>query len=509
MRIQRASGVLLHPTSLPGPYGIGDIGPGAWAWIDYLASLGCSLWQVLPLGPTGFADSPYQCFSSFAGNPYLISPDLLITDGLLRPVDLQALPEFPNEKVDYGQVIPWKLALLGQAYQNFKTSARPALKQAFRKFRLKQADWIENYALFMALKEVHGGKAWSEWEAPWRDRRESAMLEARRQYAEDINRYVFNQFIFSRQWGQLRKHAAQRGVRIIGDIPIFVAPDSADVWAHTELFYLDDEGKPTVIAGVPPDYFSKTGQLWGNPLYRWEVHRQTGYAWWIRRIRAQLAMVDFLRIDHFRGFVGYWEVPAKAKTAQRGRWMPGPGKDFFNVLESEVADLPLIAEDLGVITAEVEDLRDSFGFPGMKILQFGFGFGPRDPFLPHNVTPHCVMYTGTHDNDTALGWYERVPENERDFCRRYLGRDGSDISWDMIRAVWSSVAAVAIAPMQDLLSLDNRARMNYPGDPSGNWQWRMQAQDMNEWVRSRMIEMNYLYARLPEQQAIIRKRRGI
>lgn len=502
MKLTRSSGILLHPTSLPGPYGIGDIGPQAHEWIEFLAAAGCLLWQVLPLGPTGYGDSPYQCFSSFAGNPYLVSPDLLLKDGLLTAADLEDHPEFQPGKVDYGLVIPWKLALLDQAYARFRKLRRPKLHNEFAQFCASQADWLDDFALFMTLKDRHEGAPWTTWEVPLRDRQPEALAQFGEQQTETIQRQKFRQWLFFRQWAALRQRALRRRIRLIGDIPIFVAHDSADVWANPELFFLDETGQPTVVAGVPPDYFSRTGQRWGNPLYRWGDHQTTGYAWWLRRIRAALRLVDVVRLDHFRGFAAYWEVPGKAQTAVRGKWVNAPGLDFFRAVQGELGDLPFIAEDLGVITPDVVELREAFDLPGMKVIQFGFDFGPNDPFLPHNLTPNCVMYTGTHDNDTARGWYERVSDEVRDFTRRYLARDGHDIAWDMIRVVWGSVAVYALAPMQDFLNLGNEARMNYPGNPSGNWQWRMQPGDADEMVRARLWEMNYLYRRLAPQKKI-------
>jgi 4-alpha-glucanotransferase len=495
MAFTRSSGILLHPTSLPGAYGIGDLGPQAYAWLDFLAQARCSLWQVLPLGPTGYGDSPYQCFSAFAGNPYLISPEALMKDGLLKPADLDDLPDFPAGRVDFGCLIPWKLALLDRAYQRFTARPFKKLRAAFEAFQASQAAWLDDFALFMALKEAHQGAAWVTWKPALRDRLPHALEAARQQHLTAIQRQAFRQFLFFRQWDGLHAYARKRGIQIIGDIPIFVAHDSADVWANRELFFLDQKGRPEVVAGVPPDYFSRSGQRWGNPLYRWEVHQADGYRWWLERIRGVLTQVDIVRIDHFRGFCAYWEVPGRARTARKGRWVPAPGMDFFRAIQAALGDLPIIAEDLGVITPDVVALRETFGLPGMKILQFGFGGGPQDPFLPHNYPMHCVVYTGTHDNDTARGWYERVPDGDKDFCRRYLARDGHDISWDMIRAVWSSVAAYALAPMQDFLGLDNRARMNYPGDPSGNWTWRMPDGALNEMLSVRVRELNELYDR--------------
>jgi 4-alpha-glucanotransferase len=499
MKYRRSSGILLHPTSLPGPHGIGDIGPRAYAWVDFLAETGCSLWQVLPLGPTGYGDSPYQCFSAFAGNPYLISLEALVKDGLLQDADLADLPDFSPDAVDYGRLIPWKQSMLDLAYQRFVASKRRRWRQDFDLFRHEHSAWLEDFALFMALKEAHQGAAWKSWDASLRDRQPQALAEARIRHAEAIERHAFRQFIFFRQWDALHKHARKRNIQIIGDIPIFVAHDSSDVWANPELFFLDAKGRPTVVAGVPPDYYSATGQLWGNPLYRWEVHRASGYAWWLERIRAVLRQVDIVRIDHFRGFCAYWEVPGRARTARNGHWVPAPGTDFFRTIQSSLGDLPIIAEDLGVITPDVDELRDAFGLPGMKVLLFGFGVGfgggPDGPFLPHNYPVHAVAYTGTHDNDTVRGWYERVGAEEADFYRRYLARDGHDVSWDFIRAIWGSVAVFALAPMQDLLSLGNEARMNYPGNPSGNWTWRFREQALDMMLRARLREMNHLYYR--------------
>lgn len=496
MKYRRASGILLHPTSLPGPYGIGDLGPQTLAWLDFLAGAGCRLWQILPLGPTGFGDSPYQCFSAFAGNPYLISPEVLLSEGLLLENELDGRAEFPADHVDFGSVIPWKLSLLKMAFANYQRSEPEELREALTSFRREQASWLEDYGLFMALKDAHEGAPWNTWEAGLRDRNPDALQAAKQEHAEGLQQHIFNQFLFFRQWRAVCAHASKLGIKIIGDIPIFVAHDSADVWSHPELFFLDEKGQAKVVAGVPPDYFSPTGQLWGNPLYRWKVHRASGYDWWIQRIRSVLRQVDIVRLDHFRGFAGYWQVSGKAKTAVKGRWVRGPGNDFFRVVQDALGDLPIIAEDLGVITPDVEAIRNRYSLPGMKILQFSFAGGPKDPFLPHSYPQNCVVYTGTHDNDTARGWYERVPEGEREFYRRYLDRDGSQVAWDLIRASWASVAVMALAPFQDFLALGNEARMNYPGNPSGNWTWRMPGEALNPDLQGRIRELNYLYDRL-------------
>jgi 4-alpha-glucanotransferase len=501
MKFERAAGILLHPTSLPGRYGIGDLGPEAFRWVDFLVETGCKLWQVLPLGPTGYGDSPYQCFSAFAGNPYLISPDLLKEIGLLGQDDLQNIPPFSRQSVDYGEIIPWKLGLLDRAYENFTHTAFVRLKAEFQQFIADNQDWLPDYALFMALKDAHDGQPWPSWEKPLRNREAEALESARIEHAEIIEKHMFRQFIFFQQWSALRKYANEHEIKIIGDIPIFVAHDSAEVWASPGLFYIDKTGNPTVVAGVPPDYFSPTGQLWGNPLYHWDVHARDHYRWWINRFNAVLKLVDIVRLDHFRGFAGYWEVPAGENTAENGRWVPGPGKNFLQALKDELGELPIIAEDLGEITPDVIEMRDYFDLPGMKILVFAFTDTPKNDFLPHNYIPNCVVYTGTHDNDTVLGWYQRVGEEETHFARRYLGRDGNDIAWDLIRTGWSSVAVFAIAQMQDVLKLDNHARMNYPSRPSGNWMWRMDTDALSEPIKSRLTEFNYLYRRgVPPQK---------
>jgi 4-alpha-glucanotransferase len=496
MSFNRSAGILLHPTSLPGPYGIGDLGPEAYAWIDFLVDSGCRLWQVLPLGPTGYGDSPYQCFSAFAGNPYLVSPDLLLDDGLLVPDDLADTPAFPAGQVDYGAVIPWKLAVLDRAFERFKAEPPPGMAEEFARFIGQHNNWLPDYALFMSIKEMHGGAPWATWEAPLRNRQAKALQNARGEYGMQIERQMFRQFLFFRQWRALRTAANEKGITIIGDIPIFVAHDSAEVWARPDLFYINQKGNPTVVAGVPPDYFSETGQLWGNPLYRWEVHAKDGYAWWLERLRAVLDLVDIVRLDHFRGFAAYWEVPAREKTAIKGNWVPGPGIHFFQAVKDHLGELPIIAEDLGEITPDVVEMRDHFNLPGMKIMVFAFADDATNEFLPHNYVPNCIVYTGTHDNDTAVGWYQRVADQERDHARRYLARSGEDIAWDLIRAAWSSVAVFALAPMQDIFSLDNSARMNYPSRPSGNWTWRMSAESVLLVLKTRLKEYNLLYGRM-------------
>lgn len=495
MNFDRSAGILLHPTSLPGPYGIGDIGPEAFRWLTFLKDTGCNLWQVLPLAPTGYGDSPYQSFSAFAGNPYIISPQSLLDEGLLFSDDLIEDQYFPPEEVEFGRVIPYKIELLDKAFDNFQRSVSDALNTEFAQFIDEEKFWIEDFALFMAIKEVYGGGPWVDWPAPLRSREPGALSTFQTEYADKIQKHKFRQFVFFRQWFALKQNAAQLGIQVIGDIPIFAAHDSADVWANPELFFMDTNGNPTVVAGVPPDYFSETGQMWGNPLYNWDAHKRSGYTWWKERLKVLLKTVDIIRLDHFRGFAGYWEIPSDAENAMQGQWKRGPGEDFFYAIEDELGDLPILAEDLGEITPDVVQLRDQFDFPGMKIMVFAFDSDASNEFLPHNYTANNVVYTGTHDNDTVLGWYQRVSERERDIARRYLARDGLDISWSLIREAWKSVAMFAISPMQDLLSLDNTARMNYPSRLGGNWQWRMPQNGMNDYIKSRMEEMNLLYKR--------------
>jgi 4-alpha-glucanotransferase len=495
MNFERMSGIILHPTSLPGPDGIGDLGPDVYHWIDFLADTGCSLWQVLPLGPTGYGDSPYQCFSAFAGNPYLVSSSLLMEQGLLTRADLSDRPEFPIDHVDFGPVIEWKIKLLDRAFRHYLKKPACVLKQAFEYFCSSESNWLDDFALFMAIKENQGGVNWGDWDENLRNREPNTLVDFAEKNAAAILKQKFRQFLFFDQWQRVHEYATSKKIQIIGDIPIFVAYDSADAWANPEQFYLNKRGKPTHVAGVPPDYFSPTGQLWGNPLYRWKVHKKQGYAWWIERFKAVLKVVDIIRLDHFRGFAGYWEIPAGKPTAEIGRWVNGPGKHFFNAVNMAFHGLPILAEDLGEITPDVVELRDFFHLPGMKIFQFAFASDSKDPFLPHNYPQNCVAYTGTHDNDTARGWFNSAPEHERDLCRRYLARSGDDISWDMIRAVWQSTAMFALAPLQDVFSLGTEGRMNYPGKASGNWMWRFTPGSLSPEVMGRLKEMNDLYNR--------------
>lgn len=505
MPFARRSGVLLHPTSLPGPFGLGELGEHAIRWLDWLADAGQRVWQVLPLGPTGYGDSPYQSFSSFAGNPYLISLSRLHEEGWLTADDLEG-GDFGDGRVDFGPVIEFRLHALRRAAEAWRAWAGDDERAAFADYRERSSAWLDDFALFMALKEAHGGRPWAEWDAPLRERKGKALKAAREEHAEAIERHMLWQWWFERQWAEVRAAAAARGIAILGDAPIFVAYDSADTWADQELFFLDDVGRPTVIAGVPPDYFSATGQRWGNPLYRWPKHAKRDFAWWIARVRRTLEMVDLLRIDHFRGFEAYWEIPAEEPTAVKGRWVKGPGQALFDALRGALAgddgELPIVAEDLGVITPGVERLRDDNRLPGMKVLQFAFAADASDPYLPHNYPTNCVAYTGTHDNDTSAGWYAQAPERERDFLRRYLARDGSQVAWDLWRAAQASVADTAIAPLQDLLGLGAEGRMNTPGAPSGNWGWRFRWGDLPYWLAPQLREMAELYGRLPGAGAV-------
>jgi 4-alpha-glucanotransferase len=496
---ERSCGILLHPTSLPGLYGIGDLGPAAHAWVDSLAGARQQWWQMLPLGPTAYADSPYQCLSSFAGNTNLISPDLLARDGLLHHDELAVQPLMAH-RVDFASVVAYKDDLLARAWHGFQAGRAPRLRHHFEQFCHTSAGWLDDYALYWAIKRTQGDTAWNTWPPALAHREPRALSTARRELADAIDQQRFRQFLFFRQWQDLRSHARERGIRLIGDLPIFVAVDSADVWAHRDLFHLDAAGKPLVVAGVPPDYFSKTGQLWGNPLYDWKAHKKTGYRWWAERLRAVLAQVDLVRLDHFRGFEAYWEIPADALTAQSGRWVKGPGGALLKALQKQLEGLPLIAEDLGVITPEVEKLRDDFHLPGMRILQFAFGGAVENRFLPHNFDHHTIVYTGTHDNDTTRSWYTHLTTEESDFVRRYLARDGHDIAWDLIRLAWSSVADTAIVPLQDVLNLGGEARMNFPGKPMGNWTWRFMAEQFTPHQIRGLAELTGLYGREAESE---------
>ena len=470
----RASGLLLHVTSLPSPYGIGDVGPTAVAWVDRLHETGQGWWQALPLGPTGYGDSPYQSLSSFAGNPLLISPDWLIEDGLVRAADCAGC-SFSPTTVDFDAVKRFKFALLETAWKNFSTGARSDLRPDFEHFGNDHAHWLDDYALFRALTARYDGASYLEWPEELIRRTPAALDRARQALASQVDRVRFVQFVLFRQGARLKAHARARGVRLIGDLPFFVSPDSSDVWAHPELFLLDAQHRPRVVAGVPPDYFSSQGQRWGNPIYDWDALAASGYRWCIDRVRALLAHVDAIRLDHFRGFAAAWHVPTGAPTAESGQWMPGPGAGFFAEVEKALGGLPFLAEDLGIITPDVVALRDAFRLPGTRVLQFAFDGHADNPHLPDNHVPNSVVYTGTHDNPRTRGWHDDLSEAERRNLWRYLKRGGgtsADAAPALLRLAWSSVAALAIAPLQDVLNLGKDARMNQPGTAQGNWRWR-------------------------------------
>ncbi len=506
MNFPRSSGILLHPTSLPGAYGIGELGAEAHAFADFLRDSGQRIWQVLPLGPTGYGDSPYQCFSAFAGNPLLISLDRLVERGYLDARDLTAKPAFPADTVDYGAVIAWKLPLLRRAFEAFR-QAGPDDHAAFEEFGQRHASWLDDFALFMALKQAHNLVRWTEWPRQLALREPAALERAGKELRDQIDFHKFIQFEFERQWCDLKAHCTRSDIRIFGDMPIYVALDSSDVWVNRELFELEGDGKPRMVAGVPPDYFSATGQLWGNPTYRWQAHAQTGYAWWIARFRRALEMLDMIRLDHFRGFEAYYEIPAGEATAVNGTWVKGPGAPLFEALKAALGELPIVAENLGVITPEVEALRQQFGFPGMAILQFAFGNDPQAvSFRPHNYSHHLVAYTGTHDNDTVVGWWSSKAgagsvrtaadvQEEMVYARRYLNTDGSEINWVMIRTLLASVADTVLFPLQDVLGVGSEGRMNLPGSPSGNWRWRYRAEQLTVPMSTRLKSWAQTYNR--------------
>jgi len=467
----RSAGILLHVSSLPGPHGIGDLGPAAHDWIDRLAAAKLGWWQILPLGPPAAGNCPYQCYSAFAGNPQLISPASLVEDGLLDESDIEG-PQFPQQRVDFSRVTAFKSKLLDRAWARFANRATK-LQSSFEQFCTDESSWLDDYALFMAIKERNGSSNWTTWHKPIARRHPSAIASARRELADAIRRQQFIQFLFFRQLDVLRRYAHLRNVKLIGDLPIFISADSSDVWANPHVFLLDRDRRPKAVAGVPPDAFSSTGQRWGNPLYRWSAMKKDGFAWWIARVRAALKQADLIRLDHFRGFIACWQIPADHPTAEHGRWVRAPGRELFAALQRALGSLPFIAEDLGMITPDVEALRDEMGLPGMRVLQFGFGGGWDNPHLPHQFVRNCVAYTGTHDNDTTIGWHASLHPRDRKSVERYLGSADRDIAGQFIRLAWSSIADLAIAPMQDVLRLGPKARMNVPGKANGNWAWRM------------------------------------
>jgi len=507
VKFPRSSGILLHISSLPGGHGIGDLGPSAHQFADFLAASGMKIWQVLPVGPTGYGDSPYQLFSAFAGNPLFIDLGGLRKAGLLSNDDLNQAPAWAIDRVDYSAVIEFKMNNLRLAADRFANDTQSSLAGEFEIFCATESSWLNDYALFMAIKEAHQGVAWSSWPRDIRDRETSALQQWSSRLSQEVKAQKFYQFIFFQQWEDLKAHCSSVGVRMMGDLPIYVAHDSSDVWAHREFFHLDPAGRPTVVAGVPPDYFSATGQLWGNPIYRWDVLAKSDYEWWIERFRRALKLFDMFRVDHFRGFEAYWEVPGDADTAAGGRLVRAPGAELFRTLQQHLGDLPVVAENLGVITPEVEAIRAEFGFPGMSLLQFAFGNDPQGPsFRPHNYVRELVAYTGSHDNDTTEGWWNstvsvdstRTAEDirkEREFTRAYLGFWDEPVNWVFIRAVMASVADTAIIPLQDVLGLGSEARMNLPGTKSGNWSWRYAPDSLTSKHRDCLVAMVSAYDR--------------
>lgn len=496
--LPRMSGILLHPTSLPSPYGIGDLGANAYDFVDFLEKSGQHLWQILPLTHTGFGDSPYQSFSAFAGQPYLIDPDHLLELKLIEKEDLEDHPKFNDQRTEYGKVIPWKIALLKKAHKKFFDTKPEKLMNDYSSFCIENQYWLEDYATFMTLKDMHKGESWLKWDEKYRKADQGTKNSVHWEHCFEFDFYCFIQFIFFTEWNRLKKYANNRGIKIIGDIPIFVSMDSADIWANQHLFQVDSKGFPTSVAGVPPDYFSATGQLWGNPLYNWEAHQRDGFKWWISRIQSQLKNLDILRIDHFRGFEAYWSVPAKDTTAVNGHWVKAPGKQLFTAVENALGkNLPIIAEDLGVITPEVEELRDSFGFPGMKVLQFAFESLEENNFLPHRFEhPNCVCYTGTHDNDTTRGWFETLNTKCKGKVFRYMNFLGDRFaSSAFIRSCLSSIAAYAIFPLQDVLNVGKEGRMNFPGVAAGNWSWRFKGTDLTDKTAEDLHYLTKLYGR--------------
>lgn len=507
VKFPRSSGVLLHPSSLPSQYGIGDFGKEAYQFIDFLAAASQHIWQILPLGPTGFGDSPYQCLSAFAGNALFVSLDELVEERLLEESDIDAVPRFPAEKINYGKVIEFKVKLLSKAYDNFRKTTDTGLQTDFLSFCQKNHWWLDDYALFRVIKEKHNNVSWNKWDSDLAKRKPQALAKVESECSDEINERKFYQYLFFKQWTKLKQYANDKKIAIVGDLPIFVAYDSVDVWRFPEYFKIDEDGTPTVVSGVPPDYFSASGQLWGNPLYNWDRLRKDRFDWWIKRLEMSLETVDVIRIDHFRGFAACWEIPYGETTAQKGKWVPTPGMEFFTAMQKHFGDsLPIVVEDLGVITPDVEELRDTFEFPGMRILQMAFGSDACNIDLPHNYLQHSVVYTGTHDNDTSIGWFKSKAgsgssrdqeqiEYERQRCLKYLRSDGKNINWDFITAAFSSVSCIAIVPMQDVLGLGSTSRMNLPASQEGNWSWRMKPDALSAELESKLKDLATTYGR--------------
>ena len=495
MEFPRESGILLHPTSLPGPHGVGDFGNSAFRFVDWLERAGQRLWQVMPLGPTGFGDSPYSSPSAFAGNPLLVSLEWLHGDGLLVDEDIHPVHPFPEHVVDFDSVTPFRMNALRRAFDRLESGTSPGLKSEFDEFVNSPPVWLHDYALFVSIKKDLGGGWWLDWPKDIRTRQPAAITEWSEKLATDIRFHSFVQFLFLRQWGEVRKYANDRGIRVIGDIPIFVALDSADVWANQDQFQLDSEGRPRFVAGVPPDFFSKTGQLWGNPTYDWSRMKEDGYAWWVERLRATRTVVDIVRIDHFRGFGAAWHVPAGDPDATGGHWEVAPGGEVFAAAMRELGEFPVIVEDLGIITPDIVTLREILNFPGMNVLHFAFDDDPANMYLPHNVKRNSVTYTATHDNQTSVGWFGSLSDAERQSVRHYLGHHADDIAWDLLRLAWASVSNTAIAPMQDVLRLGDEARMNTPATASGNWAWRMLPSQLDPLLADGMRDITRTYGR--------------
>ncbi len=497
----RSAGLLLHPTSLPSRLGIGDLGPGAEAFLDWAEAGGQHVWQILPVGPTGHFNSPYSALSAFAGNPLLISPERLVEEGYAPPRLLEDAPRFPQAKVAYRRIIPWKMSLLRRTWDYWQKHATRKARGDFASFSADpaQAPWLDEWVLYSALKERHHGRPWFDWASELARREPAALAAARRELTRETSFHAFVQFLFFRQWDTIKAAAGRKGISIFGDLPIYVAQDSADVWAHPDFFVLDERGHPLEVSGVPPDYFSETGQLWGNPLYRWDRLEDSGFAWWIERMRASFRLADVVRLDHFRGFVHYWAVPASEPTAANGSWLPGPGKKLFDALRGALGELRLVAEDLGMITDDVRELRNDLGLPGIRVLQFAFGDAESE-HLPANHDRNTVVFTGTHDNDTAAGWFASLDEDERQRVRKILDRDAETIEWAMIRSVQESEADLAIVPVQDVLGLGSEARMNLPSEPEGNWEWRLGRRQLRPDLAERLRRVTEEAGRLAPQR---------
>lgn len=491
MKFPRSSGILLHPTSLAGEFGIGDLGPAAFRFVDFLAKAGQTWWQMLPLVATGYGNSPYSAYSTFAGNTLLVSPEKLVEDEFLEQTVIDNRPQFPPDRVDYGTVIEWKRWLIDRAFESF------APGDEYDRFVRENAFWLDDYALFRALREAHGHKTWDSWPDKLKYREPNALVDTAKEHEAAVTREKFAQFVFYKQLSELKTHANGRGVYLIGDIPIFVSHDSADVWCNQEIFKLNDDGSPKFVSGTPPDYFSTTGQKWGNPLFDWDAMAKTNFDWWTARVAWALKWADVARLDHFIGFVRTWEIPAEDDTAENGQWIDVPGRELFATLKERLGDVALIAEDLGSMTPEVEKLRDDLELPGMRILQYGFGGDSNNRDLPHNYVRNCVAYTGTHDNDTTAGWWRTAPKNVREHCRKYLNTLSRNICGEMVRALFASVADIAILPLQDVLGLGSETRINTPGTSGGNWEWRVDETELTDEVATRLSDLTGLYGRKP------------